>query len=271
MNVDNEDLFNKLRYSIKNKQPLSVVRCGDGEFHLLKNEYDFDERSRPIHRSAMTDILNRNGIWKCPIHSFPDGKIRACKCYLDSTIAMGWINEIKDYIISAIKTTDYLGLLVPNKDPRFYSINNDVLTRHTINVSSLKIVNSTFPRSPGFGSLSSFKDIIQGNDIHIITPNVNRFKESNIDKMLGANISYTDISSDRSYKLRNQIKSSIKGSCKKIFLFGGGGAIKDLIPWAAKEMNAVSIDVGSVLDGWSATPSRKYIDNSSFSYLKWKN
>lgn len=271
MNISNSELFSKIKHSIQNKNKLSVVRCGDGEFHLLKNEYDFDERSRPIHRSAMTNILNRNGIWRCSTHMLPDGSIRACKCYLDSKVAMSWVGEIKGYIIDAIKNTDYLGLSVPNKDPRFYSISNDVLERNTINTNTLNIVNSTFPRSPEFGSLLGFKTLIQNNDIHIITPNVGRFKKSNVDKMLGINISYTDISGERSYKLRNMIKSSIKDSGKKIFLFGGGAAIKDLIPWSSKEMNAVSIDVGSVLDGWSSTPSRKYIDDPNFSYLKWKN
>jgi hypothetical protein len=263
MNISTQDLLEDIKNSIINKKPLSAVRCGDGEFHIVKSKGDFDERSVKIHHNAMNDILRRNHIWDCKIHP------HSCQCYLNSNEALTWIKEIRSYIISAMKSADYLGLTVPGKDARFYSISDNVLRRHGIDHIAKKTIDSLFTRSHSFGSLSNFKKLIQGNDMHIITSNVKRFKDVNFSNVLGVNVTYTDISGDRSYKQRAFIKESILSSNKKIFLFGGGSAIKDLIPWSAKTMGAVSIDVGSVLDAWTGYKSRLMYEQPEFQHLLW--
>ncbi len=263
MIISNTELISKIKNSIKDKTPLSVVRCGDGEFHLLKNENDFDQRARAIHRSSITDILKRNNVWLCKTHE------HSCECYLKSNEALAWIGEIRGYIVNAMKSSDYLGLTVPGKDIRFYGISNEILRRHGIDPIAKKTISSLFPRSHEFGSLLNFRNLIQGNGIHIITSNVERFKNINFGNILGVNVTYTDISGNRSYKQRAVIKESIIASNKKIFLFGGGGAIKDLIPWSAKTIGAVSIDVGSVLDAWSGYRSRLMYLQPEFQHLLW--
>jgi hypothetical protein len=263
MNVSIQDLLLNIENSIKNKKPLSVVRCGDGEFHLVKTIKDFNERDVKIHRSAINNILKRNNIWQCKTHE------HSCECYLKSNEALAWIGEIRGYIVNAMKSSDYLGLTVPGKDIRFYGISNEILRGHGIDPVTKKTINSLFPRSHEFGSLSNFRNLIQGNGIHIITSNVERFKNINLGNILGVNVTYTDISGKRSYKQRTFIKESIIESNKKIFLFGGGSAIKDLIPWSAKTMGAVSIDVGSVLDVWSGYRSRLMYLQPEFQHLLW--
>lgn len=270
MNVSNKDLLSKIKDSIKNKQPLSIVRCGDGEFHILKNKNDFNKKTSLTHNGAMRNILIRNNVWECKTHVSPTGKQLVCECYQDQQIVTAWINNIRGFISEAIKNADYVGLIIPNEDDQFYGILPHILLRHGINPDSIKPINSLFMRTPEFGSLSSFKNIIQGNDIHIITPNVSEFKKAGIADLLNVNVSYTDISTDRSYKLRDSIKESILKSDKKIFLFGGGSAIKDLIPWSAKTKNAVSIDVGSVLDAWVGLNSRPVYTTLKFKHLEWK-
>ena len=54
-----------------------------------------------------------------------------------------------------------------------------------------------------------------------------------------------------------------------IILFGGGYGVKSLIPWSAKELGKISIDVGSVLDAWSGYQSRHMFLEDRFKHLVW--
>ena len=271
-NINTPELISIIKNSIYNSLPLSIVRCGDGEMHMLKNPNDFIQKSHKLiyHRSMCINI-HRDFNWKCAVHSNTIEKPKACECYLKVPRFLDWINNSKKIISYAIKYSDYVGLVVPGKNSNFYSISNDVIGRYGINTNKLKIISSLFPGEETFGSLNSFKSIIQGNDIHIITSNVDRFVKGDIDKLLGVNISYTDISKGRSIdpNIKTHVKESIKNTDKQIILFGGGYAIKDLIPWSSKKYGKISIDVGSVLDAWSGYQSRRMFLDSRFEYLNW--
>lgn len=265
INTKTGHLINRISKSIDNKESLSVIRCGDGELHILKNNLDFDNRGYLIHKAAIKNILNRNNIFKCNCIA------KTCGCYLNSSISLEWICKMKTYIIDAIKNSNYIGLYANDKDFRFYGISQKTLERYNINANELRTIDSTFSRSYEFGNLKNFKNIIKNNDIHIVTSNVKNFKEIKIDKKLDVNVTFTDISNGKSFIHRDFIKESLEKSNKKIFLFGGGAAIKDIIQWSAKEFGSVSIDVGSVLDAWAGVKSRKYISDIAFSHLNWTN
>lgn len=271
-NVNTPSLVTAIRHAVSHSLPLSVIRCGDGEMHILKNANDFSEdRHKLIHYHSLCTILARENIWRCNVHSPGTVKPIACSCYLKDSNVTSWLKEARTIISSSIKNSDYVGLVVPEKNQNYYTVSKDVIRRYGINPDKLKVISSLFPREEMFGSLNSFRSIIRGNGIHIITPNVDRFINGNIDKLLGVNVSYTDISGGDAYepKIRNLVKESIKTTDKRIVLFGGGYAIKDLIPWSSKEYGKISLDVGSVLDAWSGYQSRLMFLEERFKHLTW--
>jgi len=271
-----KNLISRIRHCIHNGLPLSIVRCGDGEFHLIKNASDFkNPRHLKVHYGSINVILKRNKIWECPHHpgNIDRSSGRPCSCFLgnyeDDPVALEWKNTMKGYVIEAIKKSNFIGLNVPGKLEVFYGIDESILKRNGIDTKVLVNIDSLFSRSKDFATLPKMRQMINGNDVHIITSNVKAFINTDISKKLGCNVTFTDISADRAYKLRNVIKEDISKTDAKIILFGGGGAIKDLIPWASKNHGKVAIDVGSVLDPWSGTPSRIMYDNPEMNYVKW--
>lgn len=271
-----KNLIKRIKHCIQNGLPLSVVRCGDGEFHLIKNASDFKTPGHlKVHYGSINVILKRNKIWECPNHpgNVDRSTKKPCSCFLkkyeNDPVALKWKDMMKAYVIDAIKNSNYVGLNVPNKLEAFYGIDESILQRHGVNTDVLVNIDSLFSRSKDFATLPKMRQMIDGNDVHIITNNVKAFIDTGISKKLGCNVTFTDISSDRAYKLRDVIKQDISKTDAKIILFGGGGAIKDLIPWAAKNYGKVAIDVGSVLDPWSGTPSRIMYDKPEMNYVKW--
>ena len=274
--LQTQNLISRIRHCIQNGLPLSVIRCGDGEFHLIKNSSDFtDSRKLKVHYGSMNVILKRNKIWKCPHHpgNIDKSTKKPCSCFLgnyeEDPIALKWKNTMKGYVIEAIKKSNYVGLTVPGKDEAFYGIDESILQRNGIDTNVLVNIDSLFSRSKDFASLPSVRSLIDGNDVHIVTNNVNAFIKSEISKKLRCNVTYTDLSHDRAYVLRDKIKEDISNTSTKIILFGGGATIKDLVPWAAKNYGKIAIDVGSVLDPWSGTPSRLAFDQPNYKHVKW--
>lgn len=270
--VEDNQLLHIIKKAIHLQSPLSVSRCGDGEFHLLKKEDDFlNDKWKKVHHDSICLILNRNKIKRCEIHnqSRPPDRVGGCKCYLNDGDAMSWIKMMRERIISTIKNSDYIGLNVPHKQEFLYGISSNVLAKNGIDVKELNVVNSLFPRMPEFGSIEGFKSIIGNHPIHFITSNARAFKQRRINELLKTEITYTDISGDRSYKYRDKVKHDIEHTDAKLIFFGGGGGIKDLIPWAATEHGKIAIDVGSIMDPWSGTQSRPVYEKPQFNYVKW--
>lgn len=276
-NTSDLELIQAMRKAVKYGQPLSVVRCGDGEMHILKSVEDFPKGipgQLVTHHHSLCLIQWRENIWKCPTHkpNNPNSlKPETCECYLTDESSLAWRGLARDIISYSIKESDYVGLTVPGRNPNYYTINDITLNRYGIDVTRLKTISSLFPRDKMFGSLESFKSIIQGNSVHFVTPNVDRFKAGKIEEILGVDVYYTDISGKESYHadIREAIKKDMKSTPAKIVLFGGGYGVKSIIPWAAKELGKVAIDVGSILDAWSGLQSRHMFMKDEFAHLNW--
>ena len=113
--------------------------------------------------------------------------------------------------------------------------------------------------------------MIQGNDVHFVTPNVERFKAGKIEELLGVNVTYTDISGKETWHsdVRERIQKELRNVTAPIVFFGGGYGVKSLIPWAAKEFGKVAIDTGSIIDAWSGLQSRHMFLEEENSHLNW--
>lgn len=271
-NTDTHVLVSAIKDAILNLSPISVVRCGDGEMHILKNENDFADNHKLIHHHSMCLIQFRENIWTCSTHKPIGNKPSTCNCYLNNKKSQEWRSLAREIISYSIKNSDYIGLTVPDKNTNYYSISKDILKKYNIDSTKLKTISSLFPIEESFGSLKSFKEIIQGNAVHFVTSNVQRFKDNKIHKLLGVKVTYTDISGNPVMSdtgVLERIKKDIIGTAAPIILFGGGYGVKSLIPWSAKELGKISIDVGSVLDAWSGYQSRHMFLEDRFKHLVW--
>ena len=274
-NTSDIELVQAIRKAVKYKQALSVIRCGDGEMHILKNIDDFTgEQQKLTHHHSLCLIQYRENIWKCKTHAPVNPtalKPNTCDCYLKDQGSLEWRKLARDIISYAIKESDYVGLTVPGRNAHYYTITDNILKRYNIGSDKLKTISSLFPREEMFGSLKNFKKIIQGNDVHFITPNVKRFKAGKIEDLLGVNVTYTDISGKETWHadVREKIKKDLLVTKAPIVLFGGGYGVKSLIPWSAKELGKISIDVGSIIDAWSGLQSRHMFMKEEFHYLNW--
>ena len=274
-NTSDIELVQAIRKAIKHKQPLSVIRCGDGEKHILKNVDDFaGEQQKLTHHHSLCLIQWRENIWKCKTHAPVNPtalKPNTCSCYIQSPISEEWRRSARGVIQYAIKEADYVGLTVPGRNAHYYTITDNILQRYGIEYNKLKTISSLFPREELFGSLENFKSMIQGNDVHFVTPNVQRFKAGNIEDVLGVNVTYTDISGKETWHsdVRQRIQTELRNVSAPIILFGGGYGVKSLIPWVAKEFGKVGIDTGSIIDAWSGLQSRHMFMKEEFAYLNW--
>ncbi len=69
-NTSDSDLVTAIKKAVKHKQPLSVIRCGDGEMHILKNVDDFPgEQQKLTHHHSLCLIQWRENIWRCKTHA----------------------------------------------------------------------------------------------------------------------------------------------------------------------------------------------------------
>lgn len=274
-NTTDVQLVVAIKNAIKDKKPLSVVRCGDGEMHILKSLVDFPgEQQQLTHHHSLCLIQWRENVWRCTRHApvNPNSlKPNTCSCYLKDPISGTWRELARELIRYAIKHSDYVGLTVPGRNANYYTITDTVLNRYAIDATELKTISSLFPREKLFGGIGSFRSIIQGNPIHIVSPNAERFKKGKLNELLGVHVTYTDISGKESYhvQVREKVKDDLIKTSAKIILFGGGYGIKSLIPWSAKELGKISIDVGSVLDAWSGLQSRHMFLEEKFKHLNW--
>ena len=274
-NTTDLQLVVAIKKAIKDGQPLSVVRCGDGEMHILKRVSDFPrEQQQLTHHHSLCLIQWRENVWRCTKHApvNPNAlKPNTCSCYVNHPLSHQWRSLARELIAYSIRESDYVGLTVPGRNANYYTITDTVLNRYAIDATKLKTISSLFPREKVFGGIGSFRSIIQGKPLHIVTPNVKRFQEGRLHDLLGVHITYTDISGRESYHsdIRTRVKKDLQITNAPIVLFGGGYGIKSLIPWSAKELGKVSIDVGSVLDAWSGLQSRHMFLEEKFKHLNW--
>jgi hypothetical protein len=275
-NISDEEIINIINESIKNGTPTSISRCGDGEMHILKNENDFiTGGDKIIHYASMISILKRNAVFNCTRCKDEKGNPLACRCYLNSKNATNWINDMRGIIVDTIKRSDYIGLNCPKVDQRWYGISESVLRRYDINVNSLKITTSDWPKHKLIGDPIEFKKILNGRPIHMITSRVRNFQRIQFESYLGSPITYTSLNDEEgttnmSYYQRKELIDSLSNIKEDIVVLGGGAYIKDLIPILKNDYGKICLDMGSVLDIWSGIVSRKVFLAES-KHCNWLN
>lgn len=229
--ISDQDVYNIIYENIKTSTPFSLTRFGDGEIYFLNDNIpqELQQKVCKLWGYSWPKDFNRVRIYVCGI------------------------------IVSALDS-DIIGLLDPNNpickklkyDEKKWSILAD-----RIDLMRTTVCDHQITRNKLFGDIHSFKKILQGNAINIISPNTVQLKNNNIDKLLGVNVSYTHIDNNRESMLE-----SLKSIKENVVLFGASLFGKDL-GVILKSYGKIAIDFGATLDGWAGLYTRPWFNTGA--------
>jgi len=246
VNMTDEKFCNLLKKSIENKTPLSMARFGDGELAPLRRSHSnvpgptwragfrkvwgYDESTYKIGENLVVEILNRA---------------------LKNSDVIGLMNP-KNEIAKALGQTQYgsqWGLL----KSRMEKVNR---------TKKLLVCDHQVPRGKSLGDLNNFKNILNGNDLHIISPRTERLKKNNINKILECKVSYTQAGMERAKPMRlkhsrHKLFEKIDDIEENIVLVALSLMGKD-IPQYLSARGKICLDVGVVVDAWAGMIMREW-------------
>lgn len=230
-----------IKEKIKTKTPFSFTRFGDGEIYILnKDGYKYNGWEKKLCDD-----------WG---YQYPNE--------IDDAY-----EEIGEIIKYSLSNSDMIGIMSENHDifntigmdfdPNTWSISFDKLEEIDINPKELLIGEHMLPRYREFGNIHEFSKIIQGNDIHILSPRVEELKSKNLNKLLGVDVGYTNHDYTINLNNRDTILKSFDKISEPIVILGTS-VLKDYGPILSKKYGKIALDLGATLDAWSGIYSRPW-------------
>lgn len=228
-----------IKQKIKSNEPFAFSRFGDGEIHALNRNFE------------------------------PQFEFRGC-----SEWGYQYPHQIQQYyddstsvILNSIKHSDVIGLMDKNNEiaksmtyrENVWSIKVDFLESKGIDTSKLIITDHMLPRMKEFGYIDSFKKILQGKSLNIISPNTEHLKKKNLSKLLDSDVTFTHQPKSINLRNRNEFIESFKNIKSEVVIVGCG-LQKDFVVYLRHNYGKVAIDVGAVLDAWSGLNTRHWFD-----------
>jgi len=238
-NMSDSEVVMLLKDKISTKTPFSLTRFGDGEIFILK-------------RNGSNSFLSRgmsNWGFKYPneINYFYDSWGEVLKNAFTKSDVVGVMN--KNHNIPGLNFSDWM-------------IPKDFFSSVGYNCDTLKICNHLVSRSKDLGSVEGVKNLIQGNDFHIISTNVSIMKRNKLNEVFGVNIGYTEHSKNVNFENRSDFIKKFK-DIKEDIVFLGVGLQKDYGVILRDEYGKICIDMGATMDAWSGIISRPWFRKGS--------
>jgi hypothetical protein len=235
VNLNNLDFCNMLKTHIENKTPLSMTRFGDGEVKFM---------NRNLPRNLKSKFCEG---WGYKMSNYKEGE-----------------DLVVDILTRSLKNTDVLG---------FMDLNNDVCrslkckpNTWSLPLSKLKEINRDkellvcdhqISRSNELGNILNLKKILNGNDIHIVSPRTENIKRKKIDKILGCNVYYTQINFNSKMKDREKMFEKVDEIKENIIIESLGLLGKD-VPHYLASKGKICLDFGATIDAWCGVNSRPW-------------
>lgn len=235
-----------LKSKIKNSIPFCLSRFGDGEISILLQNQN--------------KHINEKKICKDWGYQYPD----ELKLFYQNSIPI---------LVNSLKNSNIIGIMDPNTPmlpPGYYredtwSLKEEFINLLGINSSNLTICDHMIARSPELGDINNFKNILQGEDLHIISSNKKQLEEKNLSKILECNVTITDHPYNINFNNRDLILNSFK-DIKANVVVTGTSLNKDYGVILKNNYNKIVIDLGATLDAWAGKISRPWFNNKQ-SYL----
>ena len=231
-NISDIKFIKILKDKIKNKESLSFARFGDGEIYFI------------------------NGIIPKKI----EDQLRVIWGYSDIKKAK---DDVLQIINTALRDCDIIGLMNPDNDIcknssfsyNKWSIKKDYLNK--VRSKPLLIADHMIARSPLLGDIYKFKEIIQGNDIAIISPRAELLKHNKLEEILGVNINYIDVPLGLTLTDRFNTFKKLDNISELIVLYGCSVMGKDFGSYLSNR-GKIALDFGATLDAWAGLITRRW-------------
>jgi hypothetical protein len=231
-NLSDDDFIKILTQKIKERQPLSFTRFGDGEIYFINNN----------------------------VPKLIEDQLKVTWGYDDMNLAKKNVLEI---INQGLTDSDIIGLMDPNNDIsknmsfsyETWSIKKDYLNK--IRSKPLLIADHMITRGPLLGDIYKFKEIIQSNDIAIISPRAELLKNNKLEEILGVNVNYVNVPMGMNLTDRSDIFKKLDSINELIVLYGCSINGKDFGSYLSNR-GKIALDFGATLDAWSGLITRKW-------------
>lgn len=246
--IDNNITHNEgiaiIKDAIDEGKPFAFTRFGDGDMNLIRSKYDKKWVQTAFRKQGLTD----------------------------GTFAKRH-RDLKRVIINGMKCSDMIGVMSRtiinqfNFNPASWAISVGDLKKYGISMENKLVTDHQLPHSKKFGYIPSFKQLIDGKPIHIISHHVDYLKENNLSDLLGCDITYTK-SPAYFYSNREQIIETMPNIQEQIVLFACSGGGKDIGVMLKENYGKTAIDMGSVIDAWAGVISRiRFNPGKAYNYL----
>lgn len=232
-----------LKKAIDAEEPFAFTRFGDGDLNIIRSKFNARWIKRGFAKQGLKGSYAENH------------------------------KKLKKVIIDGMKGSDMIGIMSQKTIRKFgfrpdvWSIPVDDLRRYQIPIEDLVVSDHQLPHSRLCGYIPSFKEIIDGKPIHIISHHSEFLKQNNLDKLLDTEITYTK-SPSYFYSNRDKLFEKFPEIEEKIVLFACSGGGKDVGVHLKNNYGKVAIDMGSVIDAWAGVISRiRFNPGKEYNYL----
>lgn len=237
--LTNTETITILKNKILNGIPFSLTRFGDGEIYVM---------NRNGNQQFLKRVLNEYGYeYPLQIDNFHDD---ANKILRNSFL--------KSDIIGLMNPNDVVAKKI-NYSEKVWSLKKSFVESFGVDIEKLQICNHMISRSEEMGSVDGFRDIIQGNDFHIISTNINLLKTKNLESLFGVNIGYTEHPFTINFNNRDSFINRFKNIKEKIVIMGIG-LQKDYGVILRDNYDKITIDMGATMDAWSGLITRPWFN-----------
>lgn len=238
-NISNNEVYRLISHSISNNIPLSLTRFGDGEISLL--EISDGNKSYP-------HILEQ-------AFSSPMGAMYK----LDYSRWEEWLSICDGIMKEAIKNSDIIATHHHNDEwgiTESYLNGREkdlLLCYHNINISR------------ELGDARRFKEVLNQNDLNIVSSNTDALKRVGMGEVLEANVYYTDISLNSTVVDIEDIYREVDKISESVVIVALGTIGKG-IPQRLSKMGKVCLDYGSTIDAWAGIITRPFFSKGEIAH-----
>ena len=247
-NISRSGMINLIRLKIWRGQPLSTIRLGDGEMFVLL------DNSPNIKRKVFEH-------WATPGMSEDEAHAEATKIIITGlknadAIGLYYYPQILEDVqihedLSQAQASERALKTMLGKE-RYY-LPKGKLEEWGVDPTNKIFYDASMTHSFEFGYVESFRNILRGTPIHIISHHVKNFKRNKLNELLNTDITYTWFDPYGKYDAREHLIKSLEKVKEHVVMFGYSCPGKDF-GVRLRERGKVVIDAGRLLDAWAGRP-----------------
>lgn len=245
-NISRSGMLNLIRLKIWRKEPLSTVRLGDGEVFILRGNSPTIKRT--VHHlwadEGMSEEKAFEEVRKILITGLQKADAIGLYYYPQISEDIQIYNNLDCQQAKKLTTKLMLGR-------ERYSLPIGLLESLGIDSKEKIFFDAVLTHSFEFGYVESFRNLLRGTPVNLISPHEELFKKNRLEDLLQAPITYTRL--DRvagKFQDRPQVLERISNIQEPVVLFGYGSYGKDFGVFL-REQGKVVLDVGRLLDAWA--------------------